>query len=285
MKMLLGVCASVVLAGLQCTAFAQDQPAESSFANRAMKGSDNSPFIGTWQLDRAQTKLGERTVKYEAEGDSIRFTNAMGKQYTFKIDGEEYPTSAPQETVAWKRIDDRTYEVVTKENGKVDTTSRREVSPDGKTVMVTTTGESDGRQYTNKTTFHRQGSAEGDNMLLGEWKQVRDDADSLPATLTYAPAENGLLVTYEGPNMPRDSYTLVFDGEDHAPAEDYRGGMTLAGTQIDEHTIQEHWKQAGEPFSSSTIHISDDGSSLSETQKPTAANAGESVYVYQRKVE
>jgi hypothetical protein len=284
MKIIPGVCA-LLLVGLQSIAIAQDEPMESSSANRVMKEGEDNLFVGTWQLDAAQTKLGDRTVRYEAEGDSIRFTNGMGNQYMFKIDGSEHATSAPGETVAWKRIDNRTYEVVTKENGKIESTSRREISPDGDTVTVTTTGETDGRQYTNKTTFQRQGSADSRDMLFGDWKQVRDDIGNFPTTLTYAPAENGLLVTYEGPNSPRDSYTLVFDGQDRPPAVDYRGSMTVAGKQIDDRTIQEQWKQSGKMFSSSTIQIAPDGSRLTETQEPANPGASESVFVYQRKPE
>ncbi len=284
MKIIPGVCA-FLLFGLQGIAIAQNEPMENSSANRVMKGSESNLFVGTWQLDPAETKLGDRSVKYEAAGDSIRFTNPMGSEYTFKIDGSEYATSGPGETVAWTRIDDRTYEVATKENGKIQSTSRREISPDGNTVSVTTTGETDGRQYTNKMTFQRQGSADDKDALLGDWKQVRDDIDNFPTTLTYAPAENGLLVTYEGPNSPRDSYTLVFDGQDRPPAAEYRGGMTVAGDQIDGRTIQEHWKQAGKTFSSSTIQITPDGNRLTETQKAGAPGASESVFVYQRKVE
>jgi hypothetical protein len=284
MKILPGLCA-LILVGLQGIAAAQDEPMENSSANRVIKEGKDSLFVGTWQLDRAQTKLGDRTVKYEAEGDSIRFTNGMGNQYSFKIDGSEHATGAPGETVAWKRIDNRTYEVVTKEDGKIESTSRREISPDGDTVTVTTTGETDGRQYTNKMTFHRQGNADSKEMLLGDWKQVRDDIENFPTTLTYAPAENGLLVTYEGPNSPRDSYTLVLDGQDRPPAADYRGGMTVAGKQIDDRTIQEQWKQSGKMFSSSTIQIAPDGSRLTETQKPGNPSVAESVFVYQRKVE
>ena len=74
-------------------------------------------------------------------------------------DGKEYPstTAAVPTTVATTRIDSRTYERVTRVNGKVTITSRTIVAQDGKTRTTITKGvDAQGRAVSELIVYDRQ---------------------------------------------------------------------------------------------------------------------------------
>ena len=113
------------------------------------------PNMGTWKLNEAKSKLapsmGKNTmVMYAAAGDSIKVTvdgvDADGKpthnEWTGKFDGKDYavtgdPTSDMR---SYKRVDANTLTLAVKKGGKVTLTGRIQVSADGKTRTVTTSG-------------------------------------------------------------------------------------------------------------------------------------------------
>ena len=60
-----------------------------------------------------------------------------------KFDGKDYPVNWSRtgtSTRAWKRIDDRSYQVINKVDGQVTGTSGSVVSLDGKTLTITSIG-------------------------------------------------------------------------------------------------------------------------------------------------
>jgi hypothetical protein len=74
-------------------------------------------------------------------------------------DGKEYPVTSASvpTTVATTRIDSRTYERVTRVNGKVTSTSRTVVAPDGKTRTTTTKGvDPQGRTVAEVVVYERK---------------------------------------------------------------------------------------------------------------------------------
>jgi hypothetical protein len=61
-----------------------------------------------------------------------------------KFDGKDNMIHGVQRSTvnrrAYKRIDERTFDIINKTDGKVTTTSRNVISPDGKTMTQTTKG-------------------------------------------------------------------------------------------------------------------------------------------------
>ena len=129
--------------------------------------------IGTWKLNVEKSKYSpgpapkNETVKIEASGQGEKATaegvNAAGTatmtQYTANFDGKDYPLTGSQnvDTVSLKRIDARTTERTNKKGGKVVTTSTQVVSPDGKTVTVTTKGtNAQGQAVDNVVVWEKQ---------------------------------------------------------------------------------------------------------------------------------
>src|SRR5512143_1498305 len=111
--------------------------------------------MGTWKLNEAKSKIAagapkNHTVVYEMAGDKIKVTvdgtNADGtpahNEWTGMFDGKDYPlTGDPSaDTRAYKKINDRTLGITNKKEGKVTTSGKIEVSADGKTRTVTTSG-------------------------------------------------------------------------------------------------------------------------------------------------
>jgi hypothetical protein len=111
--------------------------------------------MGTWKLNEAKSKLSpgapkNSTVVYEAAGDTIKVTvdgtGTDGKpshnEWTGKFDGKDYPLvgDPSSDTRSYKVIDANTLELTGKKDGKVTTTGRIVVAPDGKSRTVTATG-------------------------------------------------------------------------------------------------------------------------------------------------
>ncbi len=111
--------------------------------------------MGTWKLNEAKSKLApgatkNQTVTYEAMGDQVKVTldgtTADGKpahiEWMGKYDGKFYPvTGDPNvDERSYKQVNERSVEVISKKDGKIVSTTRVVVAPDGKTRVVTSTG-------------------------------------------------------------------------------------------------------------------------------------------------
>jgi hypothetical protein len=116
------------------------------------------PWIGTWRinLDKSTYNPGPKptvpgtvTMASTAAGLSttISATAPDGKPFqqvmVGTFDGKDNPVKGaptPNTTTALKRIDGRTFEAMSKINGKPSVTTRISVSADGKTITATQTG-------------------------------------------------------------------------------------------------------------------------------------------------
>ena len=131
------------------------------FAGAVVCLADN-PQMGTWKLNEAKSKFSKgatknNTVVYEAAGDQIKVTvdgvdgggNAIHSEWTGKFDGKFYAvTGDPTSDIrSYRRINSRTLGLTVKKGGKITTTGRIVVSPNGRTRTVTTDGrDSKGRR-------------------------------------------------------------------------------------------------------------------------------------------
>jgi hypothetical protein len=141
-------------------------------------GQPNDLWLGTWKVNLTKSTFSSGspfksfTVKVEpAAGGAHKITfdgvNAQGQtthsERVTKYDGTEVPVQAVQpstntkSTVIFRRIDDHTFEAVSKENGKVTTTTRVVTSPDGKTNTGTQTGtNAEGQAFKNVIVTEKQ---------------------------------------------------------------------------------------------------------------------------------
>jgi hypothetical protein len=148
----------VLMASLMVTLVAVAQPTD--------------PWLGIWKLNLAKSKFNpgpppkSNTLRIEpvaggAQKHSFDGVDAQGQtthsERVIKADGREVPVQAvlPAATTvatnSMRRIDDRSFEVAAKVDGKLTTTSRVVVSGDGKTMTQTTTGKNAQGQIVNNT--------------------------------------------------------------------------------------------------------------------------------------
>ncbi|NOT26201.1 MAG: hypothetical protein HOP16_08860 [Acidobacteria bacterium] len=130
-------------------------------------------YLGNWKMNVAQSKSTtplnrSNTVRVEAApGGAAKFTidtvDATGKathdEYVTAFDGKavDVKSAAAPTTRTYTRIDDRTYQYVTRVNGKVTTTTRTTMAADGKTRTQVSTGTgADGKPVNTTTVYDRQ---------------------------------------------------------------------------------------------------------------------------------
>ena len=139
-----------------------------------------SPLAGTWKINVAKSTYDPATlapksgsVTYKVNGDRINAVldgvNSQGQkthaEYDARLDGKTYPgkflidgkPNPDQDGVAWKMIDNRTYETTSMLKGKALVTSHVVIAADGKSRTVTTTGKNaKGQAINNKVTYDKQ---------------------------------------------------------------------------------------------------------------------------------
>jgi hypothetical protein len=128
--------------------------------------------MGTWKLNEAKSTIPagapkNTTVVYAAAGDSIKVTvdgvTGDGKpahnEWTGKFDGKDYPVTGDPTTDAraYKKVDDRTMELVVKKGGKTTTSGTIVVAADGKSRTLKMSGAGkDGKTVTSTTVYDKQ---------------------------------------------------------------------------------------------------------------------------------
>ena len=138
----------------------------------ALSFAADSPFMGTWKLNEAKSKIApgaqkNHTVTYEAAGDNTKITvdgtsgkgEAVHNEWTGKFDGKEYPVTgdATSDTRSYKQVDSHTLSMTIKKGGKVTQTGQIVVAPDGKSRTVTsTTIADDGKKSTSTVVYDKQ---------------------------------------------------------------------------------------------------------------------------------
>ncbi|MDQ2979696.1 MAG: hypothetical protein M3R62_10790 [Acidobacteriota bacterium] len=127
--------------------------------------------MGTWKLNEVKSKLSpaatrNNSVVYKTVGDGVTVTvdgtrdgKPVHSVWTGKFDGKDYPVTGDPTSDArsYKKVDDRTMQLTVKKDGKVTTTGRIVVAPDGKSRTVTTTGtDTSGKKVTGTAVYDKQ---------------------------------------------------------------------------------------------------------------------------------
>lgn len=130
-------------------------------------------LFGTWKMNAAKSKYSPGPVpksniaKWEASDSGVKLTvdvepatgEAQHWESSGKFDGTDNPITGNNpdgDAVAFSKINDRTYRVVTKKGGKTTLTARIVVAPDGKTRITTQTGKNAQGQSVKNTMFYEK---------------------------------------------------------------------------------------------------------------------------------
>lgn len=130
-----------------------------------------SPELGTWKLDQAKSHIPAAAVKnttviYIAEGDKVKVTtdgtlqnSPVHTEWTGKFDGKDYPVTGDNsaDVRSYTRVNDHTLSLNMKKSGKVTTTGRIVLSPDGKSRTVTLHyTDAAGKKGTSTTVYDKE---------------------------------------------------------------------------------------------------------------------------------
>lgn len=132
-----------------------------------------SPFVGTWKLNGAKSKLAGTGigatggVRVESDGNnfkaSVDTTDDKGQpvkfDYAGTLDGKSSKVtgSTTIDEISLKRVNDHTINATGKKGGKVVYTDKRTVSKDGKTYTISRTGtDAAGKTYHATIVFDKQ---------------------------------------------------------------------------------------------------------------------------------
>jgi hypothetical protein len=135
----------------------------------------SDPLDGTWDLDVAASTFNpgpgrkSDTRIYKVDGNAIQMIGTavfvdgtpLKAEFTAAFDGKDYPAigNPRAETIAQVRVDKYTSKTTTKRGGKVTATSTRQVSKDGKTLTITTSGtDQKGIAFNNILVFRKRES-------------------------------------------------------------------------------------------------------------------------------
>ena len=141
-----------------------------SFGQSQVKG--QIPFLGTWKLNEAKSKLApgmpkNNTVVYETEGTDIKITidgtdtagNSTHNEWTGQFDGKDYPVKGDpsSDSRSLKRVGIHELDFTVKKGTKVTTTGRIVVSDDGKSRTVASSGsDAQGKKFTSTAVYDKQ---------------------------------------------------------------------------------------------------------------------------------
>jgi len=121
----------------------------------SLAGRQSAPWFGTWQLNAAKSAgrttpspYKRVTTRIEPSSDGLKVTYDMVGtrggvthiEWTGRFDSRDYPVQGVDYvlTNAYRRIDDRSYEIIVKVDGQLAATAIAKVSSDEKTLTVTT---------------------------------------------------------------------------------------------------------------------------------------------------
>jgi len=131
------------------------------------------PWLGTWILNIEKSTYSPGPPPYrrsmfviEPWKDGVRVTYEMVRprggvihlEWDGRFDGREYPVQGLEEhvTYAYTRIDDRTYDIIARMDGRVAASSRTALSADGRTITTITVGrDAQGREATTTTIYEK----------------------------------------------------------------------------------------------------------------------------------
>jgi hypothetical protein len=132
------------------TEYAPDGSASRSLHYVYERTAGSSGFLGTWDSDTENVKSGIELQIQPYEGDGLSF-NSPDAEMTkkMKFDGNDYPDPDPHPDQAsassGRRLTQRSLEITDKFKGKITATRQIELSPDLKTLTMTTRLEGQNR--------------------------------------------------------------------------------------------------------------------------------------------
>jgi hypothetical protein len=233
------------------------------------------PLIGRWRLNSARSDFGGLTLAFaSAPAGVVRISQNGGPYRTISLDGRDVPSHSGYSS-AWRQLDSRTWASTTKLNGAVISVDQFQLSDDDKTlVAMFTSTQPDGTSSVNRLTYVRTTGKTG---LIGSWKAMnmsqREEAIEFlhqgDGGLTLRTATASREAQLDGKDYPLIGPTM--------PA-----GATAAFSQTGPRAVLLLQKQSGRLIYKSTLTVSPDARTLTETVLATDTGRTKATKVYER---
>jgi len=225
----------------------------------AIVAAADAPYFGKWKLNSNKTELDSITSIEKLPSGEYHY-DQDGFAYNFKLDGHEYP--APDGgTSAWKMVDDKTWEVTTRANGKVSGNFKLSVSGDTLTADISLP-QADGKTITAVATSKRISGGPG---FVGKWRSSKLQGDD--TWLDLAPdGPDGLKVA-----SPNSLCVARFDGKPYpmtGPGDPPK--QTMAFRKKGAASFEALTYVDGKLFGTDVYTVSADGKVLSDVSTPVA---------------
>ena len=229
----------------------------------------DDPFVGTWKLNQAKSKIAGEQMKIEDFGDN-KYKFTFGKvSDTITADGTDQPVHYGR-TMNLTKEGANGWKMVIKKDGKVVSSMTHELSEDGNTQTVKGTDtKPDGSTSEFEVVDKRVGSGSG---WAGTWESTNVKINS-PDEWHIEPFDgNGL--TFNTPAY-QDTLSMKFDGKDYTEkGPTVAPGSTSSGKRVDAHTLEITDKVKGHVMDHTKFEVSPDGKTLTltihETGQPNA---------------
>jgi hypothetical protein len=224
------------------------------------------PYAGDWKMNAGKSDFGEATMTFEQLPGGEMKTTMDGQSYSFKTDGKDNMTPWGM-TMAWKPADSSSWQITEKTNGKVSATGTVKLAADGKTlIMDTKRVKADGGTTDDSMTLQRVSGGPG---LAGKWK-TRNLKSSSPETLKLVPKGDGLKIMIGNEGGVCDA---KFDGKAYpATGPLWPAGWTCVVARNGTRGLDMTWKKDGKDMYKSSMVVSDDGATLTESTSAPGTN-------------
>lgn len=239
----------------------------------------DSPWAGTWTLDLNKSHFTGDTFTYsKAANGMMHFSDGSISNFDFAVDGKEYKTVYDR-TTSWTTSGDNAWDSVAKANGKVLSKTHRQLSADGKTLTITTTGNRpDGIAFKDETIYTRVTGTTG---LVGKWRSTKVTISAPDSFIISAPSPG--VMHWDIPAY-KETVQGKFDGSDlPITGPDVPAGLTLSVKSISPTKLSYIVKGNGKPDSYGVQTLAVDGKSFTDVSwsagKPGEKDTG--VYVKQ----
>jgi hypothetical protein len=223
--------------------------------------SAQSPLDGTWKVDMNKVDFPKKPDVYVLQNGMYQCKTCV-PPIDIKADGEDQKvTGHPYyDTVAIKVISDHEIEETDKINGKVVSTSKMTVAPDGKTLMFEFNDSSywSGAPVTGKGEATRVAPGPtGSNAISGSWRTTKiEDISGNGITWTFKVKGDELTM-----NSELQSYTAKMDGTE-APMKGDPGVTTVSVKSMGKNGVEETDMRDGKVVSVTKSMVSADGKTM-----------------------
>jgi hypothetical protein len=219
----------------------------------------DNPFTGTWKLDLSKSHFTGDTFTYTKTANGMmHYSDGSTFNFDFGIDGKPYPTMNGR-TTTWTADGDHAWTSVTNYNGTVLATNHRELSADGKTLTIISTGtRPDGTAFKDESVYTRVTGTSG---LVGKWRDTKYNQNEADTIIISFPAPD--TIQWDTPAY-KETFSGKMDGSDlPVTGPNDPKGLTVSIKMV-EHKLTYTVKNNGKPINYGTDTVSADGKTLTD---------------------